>query len=55
MVEPDAAAPPRAAPSGRDVLLATKLHVPAPQPGFVPRPRLVEAPGEGLARGLILG
>jgi LuxR family maltose regulon positive regulatory protein len=40
--------------SGQDVLLATKLHVPRPQPGFVPRPRLVEALGEGLARGRVL-
>jgi LuxR family maltose regulon positive regulatory protein len=38
----------------RDVLLATKLHVPRPQPGFVPRPRLVGALEEGLARRLIL-
>jgi hypothetical protein len=35
--------------SGRDVLLATKLHAPRPQPGFVPRRRLVQALGEGLA------
>ena len=40
--------------SGQDVLLATKLHVPRPQPGFVPRPRLVQALGEGLARGRVL-
>jgi LuxR family transcriptional regulator, maltose regulon positive regulatory protein len=40
--------------SGQDVLLATKLHVPRPQPGFVPRRRLVEALGEGLARGRAL-
>jgi LuxR family maltose regulon positive regulatory protein len=40
--------------SGPDVLLATKLHVPRPQPGFVPRPRLVEALGDGLARGRVL-
>jgi LuxR family maltose regulon positive regulatory protein len=40
--------------SGQDVLLATKLHVPRPPPGFVPRPRLVEALGEGLARGRVL-
>ena len=40
--------------SGQDVLLATKLHVPRPQPGFVPRPRLVEALDEGLARGRVL-
>jgi LuxR family maltose regulon positive regulatory protein len=38
----------------QDALLATKLHVPRPQPGFVPRPRLVEALGEGLARGLVV-
>ena len=37
-----------------DVLLATKLHVPRPQPGFVPRPRLVEALDEGLARARVL-
>jgi len=40
--------------SGPDVLLATKLHVPGPQPGFVPRQRLVEALGKGLARGRVL-
>src|SRR5215469_7762344 len=52
--DPSVAAPPGAASSGQDVLLATKLHVPRPQPGFVPRPRLVEALGEGLARGRVL-
>ena len=40
--------------SGQDVLLATKLHVPRPQPGFVPRRRLVETLDEGLARGRVL-
>ena len=35
-------------------LLATKLHVPRPRPGFVPRPRLAGALDEGLARRLIL-
>jgi LuxR family maltose regulon positive regulatory protein len=40
--------------SEQDALLATKLHVPRPQPGFVPRQRLVEALGEGLARGRML-
>jgi LuxR family transcriptional regulator, maltose regulon positive regulatory protein len=40
--------------SGQDALLATKLHVPRPQPGFVPRPRLVEALSQGLARGRVL-
>jgi LuxR family transcriptional regulator, maltose regulon positive regulatory protein len=40
--------------SGQDALLATKLHVPRPQPGFVPRPRLVRALSQGLARGRVL-
>ena len=48
------AAPARVAVPGQDVLLATKVHVPGLQPGFVPRPRLAEALGEGLARQLIL-
>ena len=38
----------------RDVLLATKLHMPAPRPGLVPRPRLLARLDEGLARGLVL-
>jgi LuxR family transcriptional regulator, maltose regulon positive regulatory protein len=54
MADPPVAAPARVAVSGQDVLLATKLHVPGPQPGFVPRRRLVEALGEGLARGRVL-
>jgi ATP/maltotriose-dependent transcriptional regulator MalT len=54
MAEPPAAAPAGVAVSERDVLLATKLHVPRPQPGFVPRPRLVRALSKGLARKLIL-
>ena len=40
--------------SERDVLLATKLHVPRPRPDLVPRPRLAERLDEGLARGLML-
>ena len=40
--------------SERDVLLATKLHVPRPPPGFVPRRRLVQALDEGLASGRVL-
>jgi LuxR family transcriptional regulator, maltose regulon positive regulatory protein len=47
-------AAPGVAVSGQDVLLATKLHVPGPQPGFVPRRRLVQALGEGLVRGRVL-
>jgi LuxR family maltose regulon positive regulatory protein len=54
MADPSGAAPAGAAMSGQDVLLATKLHVPRPQPGFVPRRRLVQALGDGLARGRVL-
>ena len=49
--DPHVAAPAGVAMSGPDVLLATKLHVPRPQPGFVARPRLVQALSEALARG----
>ena len=38
----------------RDVLLATKLYMPGPEPGLVPRPRLLGRLDEGLARGLVL-
>ena len=48
MGEPTVAAP------ERDVMLATKLHMPAARPGLVPRPRLTVRLEEGLARGLIL-
>ena len=48
MAEPPAAAPTGVAASEQDVLLATKLHVPGPRPGFVVRPRLVGALGGGL-------
>src|SRR6266571_2544815 len=54
MAERSAVGPPGVATSGHDVLLATKLHVPRPQPGFVPRPRLAGRLDEGLARQLIL-
>ncbi len=52
--DPSVAVPAGVAASGQDVLLATKLHVPRRQPGFVPRRRLLEALGEGLARGRVL-
>src|SRR6266516_1859253 len=52
MAEPPAAGPAGVATSGQDVLLATKLYVPGPRPGFVPRPRLADRLEEGLARGL---
>ena len=54
MAEFQAASPSAAAAAEQDVLLATKLHVPAARPGFVARPRLAGALGEGLARGLVL-
>ena len=54
MDKPPAMPPSQVTASERDVLLATKLHVPHLQPGFVPRARLVEGLDEGLARGLVL-
>ena len=38
----------------QDVLLATKLHVPRPRPGFVVRQRLLDSLDQSLARGLIV-
>ena len=47
--------PPRPAGDGEPHgLLATKLHVPSPRPGLVPRPRLVAQLDERLAAGLVL-
>ncbi|HEX6526822.1 MAG TPA: LuxR C-terminal-related transcriptional regulator [Streptosporangiaceae bacterium] len=54
VADPPVAPPAGAAMSGQDVLLATKLHVPRPQPGFVLRRRLVESLEDGLARGRVL-
>jgi LuxR family maltose regulon positive regulatory protein len=54
MTEQPGSGPPEVALSGQDLLLATKLHVPRLQPGFVPRPRLTERLDEGLARGFVL-
>jgi LuxR family maltose regulon positive regulatory protein len=54
MAEPPATTPPKVVASQQDVLLATKLHMPRPQPGIVPRPRLVDRLDEALARGLVL-
>ena len=48
MVESSAVAP------ERDVLLATKLHMPASRPELVPRPRLTARLDEGLSQGVIL-
>ena len=41
-------------PPERDVLLATKLHVPRSRPGLVTRPRLAHLLDEGTDRGLVL-
>jgi hypothetical protein len=38
----------------RDVLLATKLHVPQPRPGFLLRPRLLQRLTQGTALELVL-
>ena len=54
MTERPAAAKSAVAAAERDVLLATKLHVPGLRPGFVPRPRLADRLDEGLGRGLVL-
>jgi LuxR family maltose regulon positive regulatory protein len=48
MTESAAVAPAGMDAPERDTLLATKLHVPGPRPGFVPRPRLVRTLGGGL-------
>ncbi len=40
--------------SQRDLLLATKLHVPGPRPGLVARPRLAERLDEGLGHGVVV-
>src|SRR5499426_2527290 len=54
MAEPPAARTAEVAVSGHDALLATKLHLPRPRPGFVRRPRLAARLDEGLDRGLVL-
>jgi LuxR family maltose regulon positive regulatory protein len=54
MAKPPGTTPPHADAGGSDGLLATKLYLPRPQPGFVPRRRLLERLEEGLARGLLV-
>ena len=54
MAEPPAMAASAVAASERDVLLATKLHVPMPTPDLVGRPRLAEQLDNGLGRGLVV-
>jgi LuxR family transcriptional regulator, maltose regulon positive regulatory protein len=54
MAEPPTTTSSTAAARERDVLLATKLHVPRPRPGFVARPRLLQRLAAGTARELVL-
>ena len=53
MVEPPGTRPPVQA-ATEEELLATKLHIAEPRPGFLPRPRLLELLTEGTARELVL-
>jgi LuxR family transcriptional regulator, maltose regulon positive regulatory protein len=54
MAKPPGMTLPQAGAGKPDGLLATKLYVPRPHPGFVPRPRLLDRLEEGMARGLLL-
>jgi LuxR family maltose regulon positive regulatory protein len=54
MAEPPATTPAAAATAERDVMLATKLHIPRTRPGFVPRPRLLEQLDQEMDRELVL-
>jgi LuxR family transcriptional regulator, maltose regulon positive regulatory protein len=54
MAEPSTTTPVETAAAERDRLLATKLHVPRPRPGFLARPRLLERLTEGTAGELTL-
>ena len=54
VAEPAAVAPPESAASERDVLLATKLHVPGSRTDLVSRPRLAERLDDGFGQGLVL-
>jgi LuxR family transcriptional regulator, maltose regulon positive regulatory protein len=54
MAEPSTTTLSSAAGSEPDVLLATKLHIPRPRPGFLARPQLTQRLAEGTARELVL-
>ena len=54
MIEQPMAGSASAAAPEHDVLLATKLYMPASRPDLVPRPRLADRLDEGLAQGLIV-
>jgi LuxR family transcriptional regulator, maltose regulon positive regulatory protein len=54
MAERSTTTPAAAAAPERDRLLATKLHIPRPRPGFLARPRLLERLTQGTTGALIL-
>ena len=54
MAERSTTTPAAAAAPERDRLLATKLHIPRPRPGFLARPRLLERLAQGTTGALIL-
>ena len=54
MAETSTTTPVEAETPERDRLLATKLHVPRPRPGFLARPRLLERINQGTAGALTL-
>jgi LuxR family transcriptional regulator, maltose regulon positive regulatory protein len=54
MAEPSTTTPVAAATPERDRLLATKLHIPRPRPGFLARPRLLGRLTQGTAGALTL-
>jgi LuxR family maltose regulon positive regulatory protein len=54
MAERSTTTPVEAAAPERDRLLATKLHVPRPRPGFLARPRLTERLTQATAGALTL-
>jgi LuxR family transcriptional regulator, maltose regulon positive regulatory protein len=54
MAKPPARTPLEPAPLERDALLATKLHIPRPRPGLLPRPHLLQQLGKGTASALTL-
>jgi LuxR family transcriptional regulator, maltose regulon positive regulatory protein len=54
MAKPPGMTLPQAGAGKPDGLLATKLYLPRPQPGFVPRPRLLDQLNDELVRGLLL-
>jgi LuxR family transcriptional regulator, maltose regulon positive regulatory protein len=54
MAEPPTTTPAATATAERDVLLATKLHIPRTRPGFVARPRLTDRLTNGAAGAIVL-